>query len=57
MVAGLIIASLVLVLSVFAVILEGPAWRSTLETAVRVSQDDCESKNGTCVCSKGLLPL
>ena len=57
MVTGLIIASLVLVLSVFAVILEGPAWRSTLETAVRVSEDDCESKNGTCVCSKGLLPL
>ena len=53
MVVGLVAASLVLILSIFAVILEGPEWRNTLKPAVLVSEDHCEEMNGTCVCPQG----
>ena len=50
MVLGLVTASLVLVLSIFAVILEGPAWRGSLQAAIIISENDCEDVDGRCLC-------
>jgi hypothetical protein len=55
MVFGLVAASLVLILSIFAVILEGPEWRDTLKSAVQNAQDLCTETNGVCSCSEGCL--
>ncbi|CAB3977559.1 Hypothetical predicted protein [Paramuricea clavata] len=50
MVLGLVTASLVLVLSIFAVILEGPVWRGSLKAAIIISENDCKDFGGRCLC-------
>ena len=58
MVFGLVVASLVLILSIFAMILEGPMWRITLKDAILLSKYDCDDEKGYCDCSPGrLLPI
>lgn len=58
MVFGLITASMVLVLSIFAVILEGPVWRRVLMNTARINEMECEStKDEGCFCSRGNPPL
>ena len=52
---GLVMASLVLLLSVFAMILEGPMWRITLRRAVLISENDCSDVQENCVCPEGGL--
>ena len=50
MVFGFVVASLLLVMSICGVVLEGPTWRNRLHISMKMNDADCKDVNSTCIC-------
>lgn len=50
---GFVAASLLLVLSICGIILEGPSWRYWLQISMKINDENCKDSNDICTCASG----